>query len=82
MIGRTKQIVGLFGLWTWLFFGLRNGALAVAEILILWVAILATLISFWRLHRTAGVLLIPYLGWVTFASALTFAVWHGNPGVL
>ncbi len=72
----------LNGLWTWLFFGLRNGALAFAEILILWVAILATFLSFWRLHRTAGALLIPYLGWVTFASALTFAVWNRNPGLL
>jgi benzodiazapine receptor len=72
----------LNGLWTWLFFGLRNGALAFAEILILWAAILATLVSFRRLHRTAGALLIPYLGWVTFASALTFAVWNRNPGLL
>jgi len=72
----------LNGLWTWLFFGLRSGALAFAEIIILWVAILATLISFWRTNRIAGALLIPYLCWVTFAAALTYALWSKNQGIL
>jgi tryptophan-rich sensory protein len=37
---------------------------------------------FWRASRLAGMLLLPYVSWVTFASALTYAVWQRNPGVL
>jgi translocator protein len=69
-------------LWSWLFFGWHLGALAFAEILVLWVSILATLIAFWRLHRLAGLLLMPYLAWVSFASFLCFSVWQRNPGLL
>ena len=43
---------------------------------------MATIVAFWRLQRLAGMLLLPYLGWVTFASALTFATWKLNPGIL
>jgi len=68
--------------WTWLFFGLRLGALGFIEIIVLWIAILATLIAFWRVRRIAGALLIPYLCWVTFATALTYAMWTRNPGLL
>ena len=69
-------------LWTWLFFAWRRGALSFAEILVLWVLIVATLISFWRIRPLAGALLVPYLLWVTFASALTWAMWRLNPPVL
>ncbi len=69
-------------LWTWLFFAWRQGTLAFVEILVLWVLIVATIIAFWRVHKLAAVLLLPYLGWVTFASMLTYAVWQGNPDVL
>lgn len=68
--------------WTWLFFGLRLGAVAFIEILVLWLAILVTLIAFWRVRPIAGALLIPYLCWVSFASALTYAIWTRNPGLL
>ena len=50
--------------------------------LLLWPSIVATLIAFWRVRRTAGALLIPYLLWVTFASALNYSVWQLNPRVL
>ena len=70
------------GLWTWLFFGLHSGALAFADILLLLALIAATVISFWRTNALAGALLLPYLVWVSFATALTWAVWHANPGVL
>ncbi|MCY7319065.1 MAG: tryptophan-rich sensory protein [Ramlibacter sp.] len=70
------------GLWTWLFFVWHQGALAFAEILLLWVLIAATIVFFWRVSKLAGLLLIPYLAWVSFASALTFATWRLNPGVL
>jgi translocator protein len=69
-------------LWSWLFFGWRQGGLAFAEVLVLWCLILATFVAFRRINALAAVLLLPYLGWVTFASALTFAVWRLNPGLL
>lgn len=66
-------------LWTPLFFGLHRPGLALIDILALWLAIAATLIAFWRARKVAGVLLIPYLAWVTFATALNFAIWRLNP---
>jgi len=71
--------LALNALWSWLFFKWQRGALAFADILLLWVLILATLIGFWRARRIAGVLLLPYLLWVSFASALNYAVWRLNP---
>ena len=69
-------------LWTWLFFTWRQGALAFGEILLLWVLILSTIVTFWRVRPLAGALLLPYLAWVTFASVLTFATWQLNPQLL
>jgi translocator protein len=69
-------------LWTWLFFAWRRGALAFAEVLLLWVLVAATLIAFRRVRPLAGALLVPYLLWVSFAAALTFAVWRMNPALL
>lgn len=69
-------------LWSWLFFGWHQGALAFAEVLLLWLMIAATGAAFWRLHRGAALLLLPYLAWVSFASALTWAVWQRNPALL
>ncbi len=68
----------LNALWTPLFFGLHQLGLAAAEIVVLWVAIAATLASFARVSRIAAVLLVPYLGWVSFASVLTFTIWRMN----
>jgi tryptophan-rich sensory protein len=69
-------------LWSWLFFVWKLGGPAFAEILLLWGLIVGTVVAFWRLHALAAALLLPYLAWVTFACALTFAVWKLNPGVL
>jgi benzodiazapine receptor len=69
-------------LWSWLFFAWRLGAAAFGEVLVLWCLIAATIVSFQRINLLAAVLLYPYLAWTTFASALTFAVWTLNPGVL
>ena len=74
--------LALNALWTWLFFSWHRGALAFAEILVLWVLIVATLIAFWRIRPLAGALLILYLLWVSFASALTYTVWQLNPQIL
>ena len=69
-------------LWSWLFFVWHQGGIAFAEVLILWCLIVATVVSFWRISTLAVALLVPYLAWVTFASALTFAVWRLNPQLL
>jgi len=69
-------------LWTWLFFAWRQGALAFVEILVLWALIAATVVAFRRIRPLAGLLLVPYLAWVTFAAALTYAVWQRNPTLL
>lgn len=69
-------------LWTWLFFAWRQGALAFGEILVLWALILGTLVAFWRVRALAGALLLPYLLWVSYATALTYTVWQLNPGLL
>ena len=73
-------IVQLFlnGLWSYLFFGLNNPLAAFIEILVLWLLILITLILFWRVKPLAGAFLIPYLGWVGFASVLNFTLWRMN----
>ena len=72
----------LNALWSWLFFRWKLGALAFAEVVVLWLLIAATLAAFWRVRKAAGALLLPYLLWVGFATALTFSVWRLNPGVL
>jgi translocator protein len=66
-------------LWTWLFFGLRLGSVALAEIVVLLVLIVLTIISFGRTHRVAAALLVPYLLWVGFATLLTYELWRRNP---
>ena len=68
----------LNALWTPLFFGLHRSGLACAEIMILWLALAATLWSFWQVRKAAGVLLVPYLAWVTFAAVLNFTIWRLN----
>lgn len=74
--------LGANALWSWLFFAWRNGPFAFAEVLLLLVLIVATVAAFWRIRRLAAVLLFPYLTWVSFASALTWAVWQRNPNLL
>ena len=64
--------------WSAIFFGLQMPGLAFAEILGLWLAIAATLMTSWRVSRAAGILLAPYLLWVSFAAVLNFAIWRLN----
>lgn len=75
----------LFGLqlflnaaWSALFFGLRSPDLAFADIILLWIAILATIIAFGRVSSMAATLLVPYLAWVSFATALNWSIWRLN----
>jgi benzodiazapine receptor len=64
--------------WTWLFFGLHRIRGALIDIVILWVMILATLSFFLKLSLLAGILLMPYLVWVSFAAALNWTIWRIN----
>ncbi|WP_379654765.1 TspO/MBR family protein [Pseudoxanthomonas sp. UC19_8] len=74
--------LALNALWSWLFFGWHLGAAAMLDIVVLWVLIVVTVVMFWRARPLAGLLLLPYLAWVTFASALNYAVWQLNPQAL
>jgi benzodiazapine receptor len=72
----------LNALWTWLFFRWHLGALAFAEVLVLLAMVAATALAFRRARPLAGWLMLPYIAWVAFASALTLAMWRLNPGLL
>ncbi len=71
--------LALNALWTPLFFGWHRPGLAFAEIVLLWLAIATTIVVFRPVNRTAMLLLVPYLGWVSFAAALNFTLWRLNP---
>lgn len=86
---RNRAAYLLFGaqlvanaLWSWLFFAWHQGALAAGEVLLLFALIALTVRAFWRESRLAAGLLLPYLLWVGFASALTWSVWLRNPNLL
>ena len=64
--------------WSVAFFGLRDPFLGVLVIVALFVSIVATVLVFYKLSKTAAVLLLPYLAWVTFAGYLTYSIWMLN----
>lgn len=64
--------------WTPLFFGAGEYGLAFADIAVLWLFIVATVVLFARIHRVAALLLLPYLAWVTYAAALNLSIWLLN----
>ena len=83
--GAVKVALALFaiqlilnGLWSVLFFGIRMPGLAFAELLLLWFSIGATVALFWRVSPVAGMLLLPYEAWVTFAAVLNGSIWILN----
>ncbi len=82
---KNKIAVGIFVvqmtlnvLWSVLFFGMQNPFLAFVEIIALWIAILATIVLFYRVDRRAAWLLVPYIVWVSFAAFLNYSVWILN----
>ncbi|HOD16111.1 MAG TPA: tryptophan-rich sensory protein [Spirochaetota bacterium] len=82
---KTKIAVALFGiqmalnlLWSILFFGMHNPLAGLVDIALLWAFILATMVAFFPLSRTAGFLLVPYFLWVSFASLLNYMLWSMN----
>lgn len=64
--------------WSIMFFGLRNPFLGLINIFILWVLIVMVIYRFWKINKTAGLLLLPYLAWVTFATFLNYNIWLLN----
>jgi len=65
-------------LWSFMFFGLHNPGAALVEIVLLWLAILATIVAFAKVSKLAAWLLVPYILWVSFATILNYAIWWLN----
>lgn len=87
--GKARSALAMFAvqlvfnaLWSWTFFVWRSGAWALADAIVLWLLVLATMIAFWRFHKVAALLLLPYLCWVSYAVALTYSIWQRNPQLL
>jgi benzodiazapine receptor len=81
-----KRSLALFGaqlalnaMWSVVFFGLKAPGAALVVIVMLWATIFALILWWWRLERISAALLIPYLAWVSFATALNAAIWRLNP---
>lgn len=82
---RIRVALGIFGaqltfniLWSALFFGLRSPLAGLIDIAVLWIAIALTVFYFFKISKTAGVLLVPYLLWVSFATVLNVSIWRLN----
>ena len=71
--------IGLNALWTPVFFGLRRMRLGLAVLMLLWVAVAASMVALWQVDWLAGLLFVPYLAWVSVAGALNFSVIRLNP---
>jgi tryptophan-rich sensory protein len=83
--GAVRQAQAIFGLqlilntlWSALFFGRRSPLAALVEIILLWFAIVLTVVLFGRVSKLAALLLLPYLAWVSFAAVLNGAIWRLN----
>lgn len=86
--GEVKIALGIFiiqlmlnTLWSIIFFGLKNPGAAFAELTLLWLAILATIITFAKISKLAAWLLVPYILWVSFAGYLNFSIWQSSAKV-
>jgi tryptophan-rich sensory protein len=66
--------------WSAVFFGMKSPGWGLVEVIGLWASILATIVAFLPVDTTAGLLLLPYLAWVSFAAVLNFRIWQLNPG--
>lgn len=68
--------------WSIIFFGLKNPGAAFLELVILWIAIAATIVAFHKLSKPAAYLLVPYILWVSFAGYLNYSIWQLNREVI
>lgn len=82
---KEKVALGLFATqlalnvaWCWAFFGMRSPTYGYAVIFVLWFVVIATVWSFGKIRKTAGLLLLPYFGWITFASTLNYWILQKN----
>jgi tryptophan-rich sensory protein len=81
----VKAALGIFivqlilnALWSIIFFGLHSPGGALVEVIFLWFAILATIISFYKISKVSAYLLLPYIFWVSFAAYLNYSIWILN----
>lgn len=81
----VRVAVGIFAIqlvlntaWSIIFFGLQSLFVALIAIAFLWIAIVVNIVTFWRISKAAGALLIPYILWVSFASLLNYSIWMLN----
>ena len=77
-LGLFAAQLALNALWSFVFFAWHQTGWAFVEIIFLWIAIAATIVSFSRISKVAAGLLVPYLAWVSFASFLTYTIWTLN----
>jgi tryptophan-rich sensory protein len=82
---RVKQSLIIFlaqlvlnAIWTPLFFRFHLIMVAFIEIIMLWFAILATILTFKRISLIASIILVPYLIWVGYATVLNGSIWYLN----
>nr|WP_111301955.1 TspO/MBR family protein [Paracoccus saliphilus] len=74
--------IALNTLWTPVFFGARQIALGMVVITTLLVTVASMTVTFWQLDGLAGLMLLPYLGWLCVAAALNWRIWRDNPGAV
>lgn len=81
----VKESIAAFGTqlilntaWSFLFFGMRSPLYGLICIIAMWIAIVYTMLKFWKVSKNAFYLMVPYLAWVTFAGALNFLIWRMN----
>ena len=70
--------LGLNFLWSFIFFYAQQPGWAFIEIILMWIMILLTTLSFRKISAVSAWLLVPYICWVSFASVLNFAIWYLN----
>ncbi len=66
-------------IWSITFFGLRNPFLGLINIIVIWILIIIITYRFWRINVWAGLLLLPYFAWVSFATVLNYCIFILNP---
>ena len=81
-LGAFLAQLAVNALWSWLFFAWRQGGLAFGEVLLVFALVGLTAALCWRVRPLAAALLLPYLLWVGFATALTYSIWQRNPQLL
>lgn len=81
----VRAALGVFGVqlflnavWSIIFFGLHSPGWALVDIAALWLAIIWTMVVFYKISKPAAYLLVPYFLWVSFASYLNYSIWISN----